>query len=162
MIALLAACALGSGCAAGTGAKQQPRSKESADARDAREAREGSEAVVIKAPPPPPIEQKRSDPVTVQKAVPPKPVREGTAPLVYLLPAGGTVRIVDKTASIDLASAGAEARSIIRIDDLTGVQIGKETLLKGPLPAGHEYEIYLTTGTANEVQHEIVRPVPTK
>ena len=162
MIALLAACALGSGCAAGTGAKQQPRSKESADARDAREAREGSEAVVIKAPPPPPVEQKRSDPVTVQKAVPAKPVREGTAPLVYLLPAGGTVRIVDKTASIDLASAGAEARSIIRIDDLTGVQIGKETLLKGPLPAGHEYEIYLTTGTANEVQHEVVRPVPTK
>lgn len=98
----------------------------------------------------------------MQKAVPAKPVREGTAPLVYLLPAGGTVRIVDKTASIELASAGAESRSIIRIDDLTGVQIGKETLLKGPLPAGHEYEIYLTTGTANEVQHEIVRPVPTK
>ena len=117
---------------------------------------------MVKPAPPPPIEEKRSDPVTMQKSVPAKPVREGTAPLVYLLPAGGTVRIVDKTASIDLASAGAEARSIIRIDDLTGVQIGKETLLKGPLPAGHEYEIYLTTGTANEVQHEVVRPVPTK
>jgi hypothetical protein len=160
MIALLAACALGSGCAAGTGAKQPAaqRSTESADARDAREAREGSEAVMIKPPPPPPIEQKRSDPVTVQTAVPPKPVRDGTAPLVYLLPAGGTVRIVDKTDGIDLASAGAEARAIIRIDDLTGVQIGKQTLLKGPLPHGHEYEIYLTTGTANDVQHEVVRP----
>jgi hypothetical protein len=159
MIALLAACALGSGCAAGTGAKQQPRPKESADARDARETREGStEAVMIKPPPPPPIEQTRSAPVTVQKAVPAKPVREGTAPLVYLLPAGGTVRIVDKTDGIDLAAAPADARAIVRIDDLTGVQIGKQTLLKGPLPHGHEYEIYLATGTANEVQHEIVRP----
>jgi hypothetical protein len=77
---------------------------------------------------------------------------------VYLLPAGGTVRIVDKTAGADLASAAGESRAIVRIDNLTGVQIGKQTLLKGPLPAGHEYEIYLTTGTANEVQREVVRP----
>ena len=161
MIALLAACALGSGCAAGTGAKQEPtrHSTESSDARDAREAREQStRAVEVKPAPPPPTERKTSGTVTVRGAVPAKPVRDGPAPLVYLLPADGTVRIVDRTSGTELATTAGNARSIVRIDDLTGVQLGKETLLRGPLPAGHEYEIYLTTGSQNDVQREVISP----
>jgi hypothetical protein len=162
MIALLAACALGSGCAAGTGAKQpsKPRSTESSDARDAREAREqDTRAVQIKPPPPPPREQTSSGAVTVRNAVPSKPVKDGPAPLVYLLPADGTVRVVDKTAGLELATTSAQARSIVRIDELTGVQLGKQTLIRGPLAAGHEYEIYLTTGSTNDVQREVISPV---
>jgi hypothetical protein len=166
MIALLAACALGSGCAAGTGATKQsskPRSTESSEAQDTREARQqDTQAVVIKKPPPPPREQSASGTVVIQKPLPAKPVKDGPAPLVYLLPGEGMVRIVDKTAGIDIASTAAESRSIVRIDDLTGVQLGKQTLVRGPLPAGHEYEIYLTTGTANDVQRNVLAPVPTK
>ena len=170
MIALLAACALGSGCAAGTGAKQsakqqssKPRSTESSEARDAREARQQqTQAVVIQKPPPPPREESASGSVVIQKPLPARPVREGPSPLVYLLPGEGLVRIVDKTSGIDIASTAADARAIVRIDDLTGVQLGKQTLVRGPLPAGHEYEIYLTTGTANDVQRNVLAPVPTK
>jgi len=160
MIALLAACALGSGCAAGTGAKQKPRqSTESSDARDQREAREQStRAVEVSKLPPPVREETTNTPIVVRSALPSKPVKDGAAPLVYLLPAQGTLRIVDKTSGVELATTAAEARAIIRIDDLTGVQIGKQTLVKGPLPGGHTYEIYLTTGADNDVQHSVINP----
>jgi hypothetical protein len=163
MIALLAACAQGSGCAAGTGAKQRDAqgSLESSDARDEREAREGKgEMSVTMTKPPPPVEQSRTAPVVVAKPVPAKPVREGPAPLVYLLPAGGALRVVDTTAGAEIAATAAESRSILRIDALTGVTIGKQTLLRGPLPPGHEYAIYLTTGSDNEVRQGVLRPRP--
>src|SRR4051812_49317925 len=111
MIALLAACALGSGCAAGTGAKQSSKShsKESSEAKDTREAQQqDTQAVMIKPAPPPPREQSGSGSVVIQKPVAARPVREGPSPLVYLLPGEGTVRIVDKTAGIDIASTVAE------------------------------------------------------
>ncbi len=103
--------------------------------------------------PPPSVEQSHAGPVVVDTLVPAKPVREGTAPLVYLLPGSGTVRIVDKTSGRELSTMPAESRSIIRIDDFAGVSLGKQTLLPGPLPAGHEYEIYLSTGSESAVEH---------
>jgi len=97
-------------------------------------------------------------PVAVQSAVPAQPVREGPAPLVYLLPASGALRVVDKSAGRDLATTPAQTRTILRIDELTGVQLGQQTLVKGPLPAGHEYEVYLSTDASNEVRHDVSRP----
>jgi len=161
IIALLAACALGSGCAAGTGAKDGARrSGESSDARDEREAREGKgQMTVTMQKPPPPIERTHTAPVVVDKPVPAKPVRVGMPPIVYLLPASGSLRVVDTTAGAEIAVTAAESRSILRIDDLTGVTIGKRTLLKGPLPPDHEYAIYLSTGSESEVRHGVTSPV---
>ncbi len=160
MIALLAACTQGSGCAAGTGANDKRRgSGESSDARDEREAREGKGNMsVTMTKPPPTVERSRTSAIVVDEPIPARPVREGSAPLVYLLPAGGSLRVVDTTAGAELAATAAESRSILRIDDLTGITIGKRTLLKGPLPPGHVYEIYLSTGSANEVRQGVSSP----
>jgi len=101
----------------------------------------------------------RSAPVVVKSAVPEKPVHEGVAPLVYLLPSAGSVRIVDKTAdNRELVTASAKARAIIRIDTSSGISLGTQTLLPGPLPAGHEYSIYLSTGSESDVQRTITGP----
>jgi hypothetical protein len=143
MIALLAACTQGSGCAAGTGASDKRPAKEKPTTRPVMPVAQ---------------QQTYAAPVVVDKPVPPKPVREGTPPIVYLLPADGSLRIVDKTAGQEIATTAAEARSIVRIDDVTGVQLGKQTLRKGPLPPGHEYEIYLTTGSANEIRRSVSSP----
>ena len=166
MIALLAACAQGSGCAAGTGANdgssRSRRSTESSDARDEREAREGTGKMsVTMTKPLPPVEQARTSPVVVEKALPAKPVRQGTPPLVYLLPAAGALRVVDTTTGAELAAAAsAESRSILRIDAMTGVSLGKQTLVKGPLPPDREYAVYLSTGTENEMRNSVSSPRP--
>ncbi len=162
MIALLAACTQGSGCAAGTGARDQDRSRrstESSDARDERESRGGAAKTSITMnKPPPPVEQTYSAPVVVDKPVPAKPVREGRSPLVYLLPAGGSLRVVDTTSGAEIATTPAESRSILRIDDLTGVTLGPVTLLKGPLPPGRAYAIYLSTGSENQLRRDVSSP----
>ena len=143
MIALLAACTQGSGCAAGKGTE------------DKRPAKDKPTTQPVK---PVANEQTYTAPVVVQQAVPEKPVREGSSPLVFLLPGSGSLRVVDKTTGIDLASTQAQARSILRIDDLTGVTLGKQSLVKGPLPSGHEYAIYLTTGTENVIERGVLSP----
>ena len=143
MIALLAACTQGSGCAAGKGNE---------DKRPAKEKPTTQPVVPVAQ------EQTYTAPVVVQQPVPAKPVREGASPIVFLLPGSGSLRVVDKTTGIDLASAEAQARSILRIDDLTGVTLGKQTLVKGPLPNGHEYAIYLTTGTENVIERGVLTP----
>jgi len=144
MIALLAACTQGSGCAAGTGAsKDKHPAKDKPTTQPVMPVAQG---------------QTYTAPVVVDKPVPPKPVRTDKAPIVYLLPAGGSLRVVDKTAGMDLAVTQAEARSILRVDDLTGVTLGQKTLLKGPLTPGHEYEVYLTTGAENVIQRGTFSP----
>ncbi|MGB7157521.1 MAG: hypothetical protein WBD40_05610 [Tepidisphaeraceae bacterium] len=146
MIALLAACTCGSGCAAGKGATKHDDQRPQEDLSTAQPAKP-----VLK-------EETFSAPVVVKSALPEQPVREGTAPLIYLLPASGSVRIMDKTMDKELAAVSVEARSIIRIDDLTGISLGKETLLRGPLPAGREYQIYLSTGSGNTVERTVTSP----
>lgn len=150
MIALLAACAQGSGCAAGTGVTDQEQTAQ-AEQRATDEQR--NEPIA-------PVAQERTveAPVIVAKPVPPKPVRQGTTPIVYLLPSDGSLRVVDKTANRELAAAPAEARSILRIDDLTGVTLGQQTLVKGPLAPGHDYEIFLSTGSENVIRRDVSSP----
>ena len=142
MIALLAACTQGSGCAAGKGTDKRP-------------AKEKPTTQPVM-----PVAQEKTytAPIVVQQPVPEKPVKEGPSPLVFLLPGSGSLRIVDTTAGHNLASTEAQARSILRIDDLTGVTLGKQTLVKGPLPNGHEYAIYLTTGTENVIERGVLTP----
>jgi hypothetical protein len=72
----------------------------------------------------------------------PVSVKEGPAPLVYLVETPGLFRVRDLTAGTDLARANAPGRSIVRIDRRTGVVFGGETLLAGPLDPDHRYAIY--------------------
>jgi hypothetical protein len=158
MIALLAACAQGSGCAAGKGASSADTTESAPKPAKAEPAAKDEKV----SKPSVPLAQDKTveSPVVIERRVPEKPVRDGTPPIVYLLPADGALRVVDKTAGQDVASVpAAKSRSILRIDDLTGITLGQQTLVKGPLsPPGHEYEIYLTTGSENTVRQGITTP----
>jgi hypothetical protein len=129
-----------------------------ADARDAAEAAQPKPNVSL-VKPPPPQQQTYTGGVTIDKPVPPQPVSKGPALLVYLLPSAGTVRIVDVTSGADLATVTGKARSIVRIDQLTGVQLDRQTLVRGPLPRDHEYAIYLTIDSASDVRREVTSPL---
>jgi hypothetical protein len=88
----------------------------------------------------------------------PMPVTEGPAPLVYLTEQGVTVRVVDRGNERTLAEAAVPGRTIVRVDNRTGVVAGRQTLVPGPLPAGRRYAILIVpqgesvsrTGTMRE------------
>jgi hypothetical protein len=72
----------------------------------------------------------------------PVAVKEGPAPLFYLVETPGVFRVHDLTEGKDLARADAAGRSIVRVDGRTGVVFGHETLVPGPINTEHRYVIY--------------------
>ena len=76
-------------------------------------------------------------------------VTQGPTPLIHLFDIGGPIRIIDLTSKSQLAAATVPDRTLVRIDDRNGVTIGQQKLIPGPLPAGHNYGIYLDPTTAN-------------
>lgn len=72
----------------------------------------------------------------------PVAVKQGSAPLAYLVESPGAFRVHDQTAGLDLARGVAPARTIVRVDGRTGVIFGRETLLEGPLDTDHRYVIF--------------------
>ncbi len=144
---LLAACALGSGCAAGT------------DGRDERSAKKAPMAAPTTQPVRPVArDEQRTGPIVIRGEIPAQPVHEGPAPLVYMLPGGGSVRVVDKTSGQEILSDVVAGRTIIRIDNAKGVFLGGKALLPGPLSDGHLYAIYLTSKTPSSVRHSVQSP----
>jgi hypothetical protein len=94
------------------------------------------------AAPPTPAEMRwdnRAMPTQAQ----PMAVRQGPAPLVYLLESPANVRVVDEARGVTLTAAPVPRRTVIRIDERNGVVFGQETVSPGPLPAGGRYVIYL-------------------
>ena len=92
----------------------------------------------------------------------PVAVKEGTAPLVYLVEAGGSFRVHDQTDRKDLARGAAPGRTVIRVDARSGVVFGSETLLAGPLPADHRYAIYLDASGPNFTRQGTFQPRPAR
>ena len=90
----------------------------------------------------------------------PVAVKEGAAPLIYLVEAGGAFRVHDQTDRRDLARARAPGRTVIRVDARKGVVFGGETLLAGPLPADHRYAIYLDATGPNFSRQGTFQPRP--
>ena len=92
----------------------------------------------------------------------PVAVKEGPAPLVYLTESGVTVRIVDRAGEKILAETPVPGRTIVRVDQQTGVVIGRQTLVAGPLPAGGRYAIMVvpqvqgvsSSGRTREVEQQ--------
>jgi hypothetical protein len=70
-------------------------------------------------------------------------VTMGPAPMQQLIAAGGHLRIMDVTTGSLVLKVDIPPNSIVRIDEVTGVTIGRKNPVLGPLPAGHEYEIWL-------------------
>jgi hypothetical protein len=52
------------------------------------------------------------------------------------------------------------ARTIVRVESRSGVIFGEQHVSPGPLPADHQYGIYLETDQVNQVRNETVMPGP--
>ena len=90
----------------------------------------------------------------------PTVVKEGAAPLVYLVDTGAVIRVRDATASRDLARSPVAARTVVRVDGRLGVIYGRETVFAGPLPEGHRYSIVVDPAGDNVARQGTVRPGP--
>lgn len=139
VLCLLAAPALGAGC----------QSKHQATAK--REP--------LPEAPPKLVETWETGTVSVPRGGAPAVMAQGRPPLAYIADAGGTVRVADRTAGRDLATAPVPPRTLVRVDGRRGVIFGSDQLLKGPLAVDHEYVIYLENDAgANVVRRGTFRP----
>src|SRR2546430_10625682 len=86
------------------------------------------------------------------------PVKQGPAPLAYIVEAGGAIRIVEAETGATVALAVAPPRSIVSIDERAGVRVGKDLLVKGPLNAGRTYQIFLEGPDENVFSNQRIRP----
>jgi hypothetical protein len=67
----------------------------------------------------------------------------GAAPMQYLLASGGPVRIMDITTGKQVVKTDVPPQSMIKIAENTGVWVGDNRVMVGPLEPGHQYEIWL-------------------
>lgn len=86
------------------------------------------------------------------------PVKQGPAPLAYIVERGGTIRIADAESGATLAETVAGPRSIVSVDAKAGVRVGRELLVNGPLPTGRSYQIFLDENDVNLFRTEHARP----
>jgi hypothetical protein len=92
----------------------------------------------------------------------PTAVKEGAAPLVYLVEGGALIRVRDASANRDLARSFVPARAIVRVDGRQGVIYGQDTVFAGPLPEGHRYVIFVDPTGENVARQGTVRPPPAR
>ena len=84
---------------------------------------------------------------------------QGELPLVYLLPAAGTISVADLSAGAQLVSnVSAPGNTIIRIDPARGVIFGEDHLVPGPLPEDRTYGIYLAPPGENSIETRTISP----
>jgi hypothetical protein len=86
------------------------------------------------------------------------PVKQGPAPLAYIVETGGTVRIADADSGVTLAEEVASPASIVSVDEQAGIRVGQDLLVKGPLAGGRTYQIFLENPTENEFRNETIVP----
>jgi hypothetical protein len=89
---------------------------------------------------------------------PAMPVKRGQLPLAYIVESGGVVRIADQETGQTIAQAVASAGGIVSVDEKAGVRVDGELIVKGPLPAGRMYEIYLENQGENVMRQQQIRP----
>jgi hypothetical protein len=88
----------------------------------------------------------------------PTVIKQGQLPLVYLVDSYGTFVINDATAKQSLVTTGVPKNMIIRVDARSGVVVGNETLVPGPLPGDHQYNIVRGVAAENESSGGYVSP----
>lgn len=86
------------------------------------------------------------------------PIQEGEPPLAYRVPSDGTVRIVDMNTSADVAVGALKAGEFIAVTQDNGILFGSERMLKGPLPEGHRYGIFIDQPSSNIYRSGAVIP----
>ena len=73
-------------------------------------------------------------------------LKAGPPPINMIFAQGGRVRILDATAGKTLAAASLDANTIISIDPVGVIVLGRQTPVAGPLSAEHRYEIWWDAG----------------
>jgi len=107
---------------------------------------------------PAPFVQVREGEINVP-ASPVLPVKQGPPPLAYIVEHGGMVRVVEVESGSIIAAGECDTQAIVSVDAQTGVRIGNNLMLKGPLPEGRTYQIFLETGNENTFRSESRQPV---
>jgi len=107
--------------------------------------------------PPQPEERWSKSPLAVPPS-PARPVQQAPAPLVYLVETAALVRVVDATSGEELLRVPVPAHTIVAVNASVGVQIGGATMKLGPLPADHQYAIYLESNEESITRQGIIRP----
>jgi hypothetical protein len=90
----------------------------------------------------------------------PTVVKEGAAPLVYLVEGGAVIRVRDVANNRDLSSEFVPGRSIVRVDARRGVIYGDRNVLKGPLPENGRYQVIVEPGGENVARQGTFQPAP--
>jgi hypothetical protein len=106
---------------------------------------------------PKPQETWSEEPISTP-AQPTLPVKQGAAPLVYMVESASMVRVMDMTNQQELLRLPIQARTLVSVDSSAGIKVGTATMKLGPLPAGHTYGIYLESGQSNVFRRGMVRP----
>ena len=115
-----------------------------------------------KPPPPPPVAVPPVVETTEAPLHPPRaprlPVKEGPAPLAYMAVSDSAVQIVEVETKNVIGEGTVAAGSIVSVDEAAGVRIGNTVLMKGPLPAGRTYQIFLDAGGENVIRNQRISP----
>lgn len=106
----------------------------------------------------PALEEKWTETAIAVPAQPARPVKEGPAPLVYMVEADTVVRVVDLTTNVELLNMPVIARQIVSVNPDLGVQVGGATMRRGSLPADHRYGIFLQSATGNVSRTGLIHP----
>ena len=91
-------------------------------------------------------------------AAPVLPVKEGPSPLIYLVESATIVRITDTSSGEELLRMPMGARTIVSVNQETGVRVGSAIMKKGPLADGHRYAIFLESNERNTIRSGSIRP----
>jgi len=70
-------------------------------------------------------------------------LKSGPAPISYLVGPGGPIHIVDTNTGKTIVKVTAAPNAIVIIDETKGISVSNTVVKAGPLPAGHQYEIWL-------------------
>jgi hypothetical protein len=85
-------------------------------------------------------------------------VQSGEPPLAYRVESNVTIQVTDITTGEMTASAKVKAGDFVAVTRENGVVIGGERLVKGPLPEGRRYGIYLEQPSANVFRSGAIVP----
>lgn len=71
-------------------------------------------------------------------------LRRGPAPITHMVTSGGQLYVIDAYNRSTLVQTSLPHQATtITVDQDKGISVGTDTKLHGPLPAGHQYELWL-------------------
>jgi hypothetical protein len=110
----------------------------------------------LPASPPPPVVVTQDTPLP--PPAPSLPVKQGPAPLAYIVESAGIVRVVEVETGRTIGQVNATIGSIVSVDETAGVRVGKTVLMPGPLAGGRTYQIFVDHPGENIFRSEEVLP----